>query len=61
MSSLRNAFRTISQDPKLAALLNSPQRQQGRHRPRYLNLQIANYKAGLARLSSGSSDITALL
>lgn len=61
MSALRNAFRTISQDPKLAALLNSPNGNKGGTVPAYLNSQIANYKAGLARLSAGSPDITTLL
>jgi hypothetical protein len=61
MSSLRTVFRTLNQDPKILALLNSPNGNKSGTVPAYLTQQIANYQAGLARLSAGSPDITALL
>jgi hypothetical protein len=61
MASLRTVFRTLNQDPRILALLNSPNGNKDGKVPAYLTQQIANYQAGLARLTSGGPDISALL
>lgn len=57
MAALRNTFRNLTAADTSA---NGPGKIGGPV-PAYLTAQIANYQAGLARLSSGSSDLSAFL
>jgi hypothetical protein len=55
MSKLQRAYRDITMDPALKALLEGPQAgKQGGPVPAHVSAQLANYQAGLARLSGGS-------
>ena len=54
MSKVQRAYREITMDPALKALLEGPQAgKTGGKVPAYYNAQLANYQAGLARLSAG--------
>jgi hypothetical protein len=54
MSKIQRAYREITMDPALKALLDGPQAgKKGGTVPAYYNAQLANYQAGLARLSAG--------
>ncbi len=52
LTTIRDAYRTLTIDPALQALLDG--KGAGGPVPAYLSAQIANYSAGLARLQSGS-------
>ncbi len=54
LTTIRSAYRTLTQDPALTDLLNGKNSGFGGPVPAYLQAQIANYSAGLARLQSGS-------
>ncbi|MHA6287056.1 hypothetical protein [Maricaulis sp. CAU 1757] len=57
MSVLQRAYREITMDPALKALLEGPQKgKKGGSVPAYYNAQLANYQAGLARLNAGPSN-----
>jgi len=49
---VRSAYRTLTLDPALKALLEGGNKANGPV-PAYLSAQIANYSAGLARLTGG--------
>jgi hypothetical protein len=54
MSKLQRAYRDITMDPALKALLEGPQAgKTGGKVPAHVSAQLANYQAGLARLSGG--------
>ncbi|MBI1239827.1 MAG: hypothetical protein GC199_10860 [Alphaproteobacteria bacterium] len=55
LADLRRAYREITRDPALDALAEQQARLRGTV-PAYLRGQLANYQAGLARLTSGSSS-----
>lgn len=60
MSKLQRAYRDITMDPALKALLEGPQAgKKGGKVPAHVSAQLANYQAGLARLSSGGINATA--
>ena len=60
MSKLQRAYRDITMDPALKALLEGPQAgKKGGKVPAHVSAQLANYQAGLARLSSGGFNATA--
>jgi hypothetical protein len=60
MSKLQRAYRDITMDPALKALLEGPQAgKTGGKVPAHVSAQLANYQAGLARLSSGGINATA--
>lgn len=60
MSKLQRAYRDITMDPALKALLEGPQAgKTGGKVPAHVSAQLANYQAGLARLSSGGFNATA--
>ena len=53
MSIVQRAYRDLTMDPALKALLEGPQAgRTGGTVPAYLNSQLANYQAGLARLNT---------
>ena len=55
MSKLQRAYRDITMDPALKSLLEGPQAgKKGGTVPAHVSAQLANYQAGLARLSGGS-------
>lgn len=53
MSIIRKAYREITRDPALDALL---ERRSGGTVPAYMRAQLGNYQAGLARLQSGGGS-----
>ncbi len=53
LTTIRTAYRTLTQDPALTDLLNGKNKGANGPVPAYLQRQIANYSAGLARLQSG--------
>lgn len=53
LKQVRDIYREITKDPALEALLKGGNKASGPV-PAYLTAQLANYQAGLARLSSGS-------
>lgn len=53
MSVIRKAYRQITRDPALEALL---ERRSGGTVPAYMRAQLGNYQAGLARLQSGGGS-----
>ncbi|MBO6765305.1 hypothetical protein [Maricaulis sp.] len=54
MSKVQRAYREITMDPALKALLEGPQAgKKGGTVPAYYSAQLANYQAGLSRLSAG--------
>ena len=56
MSKVQRAYRDITTDPALKALLEGPQNgKTGATVPAYYNAQLANYQAGLSRLNQGPS------
>lgn len=60
MSKLQRAYRDITMDPALKALLEGPQAgKTGGKVPAHVSAQLANYQAGLARLSGGGFNATA--
>lgn len=59
LSAVRKAYREITKDPALEALLTQQRRTQGTV-PDSLRRQLANYQAGLTRLQGGGSTITGL-
>ncbi len=66
MSSLRSAFRTLNPDPALVALQNLANQSGGGGGssgpvPQYLSNQLANYQAGLQRLTAGSGGSSGTL
>ena len=55
MSKLQRAYRDITMDPALKALLEGPQAgKRGGTVPAHVSAQLANYQAGLSRLAGGS-------
>lgn len=54
LKEVRDIYREITKDPALEALLKSGSKTSGTV-PAYLTRQLANYTAGLARLSAGST------
>ena len=62
MSKVQRAYRDITTDPALKALLEGPQAgKSGGTVPAYYNAQLANYQAGLSRLNQGPSAGNAAL
>lgn len=62
MSKVQRAYRDITTDPALKALLEGPQNgKTGGTVPAYYNAQLANYQAGLSRLAQGPSGATGAL
>ncbi len=53
LTTIRSAYRTLTLDPALKDLLNGKNKGVNGPVPAYLQNQIANYSAGLARLQSG--------
>lgn len=54
LKEIRDIYREITKDPELEALLKAGSKTSGTV-PAYLTAQLANYQAGLARLSAGST------
>ncbi len=58
-SVIQRAYRDLTTDPALKALLEGPQAgKRGGTAPAYLTAQVANYQAGLDRLLGGSGSTT---
>jgi len=58
-SVIQRAYRDLTTDPALKALLNGPQAgKKGGTVPAYLTAQVSNYQAGLDRLLGGSGSTT---
>ncbi|WP_430430359.1 hypothetical protein [Oceanicaulis sp.] len=58
-SVIQRAYRDLTTDPALKALLDGPQAgKRGGTVPAYLTAQVSNYQAGLERLQSGSGSTT---
>jgi len=56
---IQRAYRDLTMDPALRALLNQPQRgNSGGTAPAYLTAQVSNYQAGLDRLLGGGGGNT---
>ncbi len=60
LTTIRGAYRTLTLDPALRDLLNGKSKGLGGPVPQYLQNQLSNYSAGLARLQAGGSGIAGL-
>jgi hypothetical protein len=56
MTEMRDLYRNLTMDPSLKALLDGKAGGGGGPVPSYLSAQLANYQAGLARLSGGGGS-----
>ncbi len=60
LTTIRGAYRTLTLDPALRDLLNGKNKGLNGPVPQYLQSQLSNYSAGLARLQAGGSSLAGL-